>query len=150
MKDKPIGVAVDRDELQFPVLCISRDTVDVFDTYDELCTCTAYALKRGYYKNMQIIDSAGICRTVSNATKIRGVGWCFGYNVFLDQTILVKLTFASPVATAAIDEVRSKVQRHLRRDHGWSSRGDFPALGSAVRSASSIRELIELLRDPRP
>lgn len=131
---------------QYPVLAFSQGLVDSESSEEALTTCSSIALKHGYYRGMIIIDSAGRCFFVENATKLHGVGPFRGYNIFLNQTIRVALVFdehrTEQMKTA---DVRAKVLDRMGPNSDWATRGDYEELTMRVRDAMTVREMIDLL-----
>jgi hypothetical protein len=104
------------------------------------------ALRNGWFENLSVVDSKGIKLSIAGAKKLRGVGFLWGYNIFLNQRIKVELFTKGAPTQASISDVKQLVLNSFRKWHGWASRGDFDELRDAVKNASSIPEIIALLR----
>lgn len=134
---------MDKANLEFPALVFSKDgTMGVANTAAQLETCTRVALKNGYYRGLNIVDSAGREFTVSDAKKVGTVGPFFGFNVFLNQRIRVHLEFLAAVSQLDLEDVKARVLRYFMKWHGWQSRGDLHLLQGRVQQAGSIPEVV--------
>ena len=133
--------------IAFPALRASRDgTLDVVDNEVQLTTCSKLALRKGYFDGLAIYDSAGMKHQVEKATKLHGVGPFWGYDIFLDQRIMVRLLFRDGCKRVSTNDVRQVALRFLRK---WGpSRGDYEELCRSVQEAGSISEILRLLADP--
>lgn len=131
----------------FPVLCFSQDIVSVSESADQLTTCSKVGLKKGYFRKLIIIDSAGALYKVNGAKKLCGVGPFWGYNIFLNQKIRVELSFKENPSPVSLQEVKNMVFMSFRKWHGWATRGDFEELNDKITNAQTFSEVIELLKD---
>jgi hypothetical protein len=136
------------EQLAFPALAIFKDTTVSYRTLESLTTTTAAALRGGFFNGLRIIDSNGVEAVVRSATKLGGVGLFWGFNVFLNQRIRVALILESPTETLTTDQVRQIVLRDFRNWHGWESREDFDQLKDAVKNASTVGEILQLVSEP--
>ena len=135
-------------DLNFPVICFSMNLVRVKTTLDSLTMYVPKGLfaETATLKTLSIVDSKGVRLNISGAKKLRGVGFLWGYNIFLNQRIKVELLTKEAPAQASITEVKELVLNSFRRWHGWATRGDFDELRDAIKNASSIPEIIALLQ----
>ncbi len=76
-------------DLNFPVICFSMNLVREKTTLDSLTMCSKGALRNGYFENLSIVDSKGVRLNISGAKKLRGVGFLWGYNIFLSLRIKI-------------------------------------------------------------
>src|SRR5262249_35119573 len=105
-------------------------------------------LKRRAHDGLRILDRTCKEFVVQSATKIGTVGPFGGWNILLGQTIRVALDLRPEVATRSLAEVKDLVLAWFSKWEGWESGGDLPELQAAVRNASTMDEVIEVLRDP--
>lgn len=134
------------ESLTYPVLCFSQYLVKVNPTMDSLLTCSRLALRKGgFYENLLVVDSSGIGMQIKGAEKVHGIGLFWGYNIFLNQKIRIKLRTDNGLVKLSLADVKQRVFRSFERWHGWSSRGDFDQLKASIERAASIREIISLL-----
>ena len=137
---------MDVDELAFPALGIlSNGTLIVLPTAAHLTLNTAVGLRDGFYDGFRIVDSDGRWSRVRSAMKIAGVGRFWGYNVFLNQRIRVRLDLENERKQASADEVRAMVLDEFDTWPGWESRGDYFDLRRDIESAKTIHELLARL-----
>jgi len=80
-------------ELRFPVICFWRTLTRVRDNYEQLTTTTSAGVANGMFNNLLVVDSDGLSITVKKAEKLHGIGFLWGYNIFLDQRITGHPTF---------------------------------------------------------
>lgn len=135
------------DALEFPVLCFNQGLLVAFETMDELTQANKRALKNGWFDGLLVIGSNLIAIRMRGARKLHGIGRMRGYNVFLEQRIRVALEPGQPPTEMVLADVKKLVRESFRQWHGWSSRGDFEELQSAVEQAQSADEIIHLLKD---
>lgn len=98
------------------------------------------------FDDLLIIDSQGSGYRVRGADKLHGVGPFWGYNIFLNQRLRVQLNFTEGPISFSLDDVKGLVERSFRHWNGWASRGDLKDLRNRVSSATSFKELSELLK----
>jgi hypothetical protein len=111
----------------------------------ELTTCSKLALRKGgYYEKMIIVDSEGTALNINGAKKLHGVGFLWGYNIFLNQRIRVQLQVKDSFQMQ-LDEVKQRILESFRKWHGWKTRGDFSELKKPVQNAESIPDIIRCL-----
>jgi hypothetical protein len=126
--------------IEYPVLCLSQGIFDLARNEEELTICTRSALKTDYFKKMLIVDSRGIGRRVTGATKLRGVGVLWGYNFLLQQRIRVKLECSDEPFQVEVGELRARVLKALKQ--WWTGLPNFPEVLRRVKDAESVREVI--------
>ena len=134
------------DSINFPVICFNKYSFYIVENLDKLTTSTKAGLKNKLYTDLTIIDSSGIHHKVKNAEKLFGLGFLWGYNVFLNQKIKVKLNFSESVSNISLQEVKKMIIQYFQKDiFFWKSRGNFQQIKERVESAESISELINNL-----
>jgi hypothetical protein len=133
--------------MTYPALFVRRRTIQVVRTDDELIITSAYALKRGHYSDSLLVDDTGRSRRIARAEKVGGVGWLWGWNVFLNQRIRVRLVPADGDHSVTLEEVKALVRKNLRDWGGWATRGDFEELKAKVEKAGTVAVLIQLMDD---
>jgi len=134
-------VDVKTDLLRYPVLEFSKGMVFPARSVEELEQCTKPALRRGFFKDLLLIDSGGKSLKIVGARKLRGVGPLFGFNIFLNQRIQVALTASGPEQMAGVEEVRRLVLSAIRGKQEWSSMEGSDELVAIVDRAQSISEI---------
>lgn len=77
---------------------------------------------------------------------MRGVGPFWGYNIFLNQRILVALD-AEIGPSMSLEEARSKVLRALRGPQRWDSADTYEDLVAEVTQAPSVAALVKAITD---
>ncbi len=135
------------ESLRYPVICFSQNIVRVKRTENELSTCNRLALKNGWYRGMLIVDSSGTALRVKDARTLRGIGFFWGYGLLRSRRVIAELAVADPPSTKSVGDLKEVVLESFRKHHGWSSRGDFAELKLRIRKATTISEIIEILKD---
>mgnify|MGYP003401787302 FL=1 len=136
-----MAAAVRTDLLRYPVLEFSKGMVFPARSVDELEQCSKRALRKGFFDNLRLIDSAGRSSKISGARKLRGVGPFFGFNVFLNQRIQVALMTSEPERIAGVEEVKQLVLGAIRGKQEWDSMDGSNELVEIVNRAQSVSEI---------
>lgn len=131
--------------LNFPTLAFSSSgVIEVFDSYEQLTTCTKAAFDNEYYSDLIVIDIQGLKYRALFAEKVKTIGRF--YENFFNPRILVTLTFEKEVQKISLQELQDSVFKAFQEWHGWSSRADFDQLKRNVRNARTVDDLLETLR----
>ena len=130
--------------LTYPVLTMKDDVILHCEDEQYLTRCTAWALRDGYFTNLELVDSSEkLYRVVGARKKGRG-GTLRWHDILLNREIHADLDLEIEPQPSILNYVRETVLRSFEHEHIWKSRGDYAELLEAVRSASSIGELIYL------
>lgn len=132
---------VKTDLLRYPVLEFSKGMVFAARSVEELEQCTKPALRNGFFNDLLLIDSDGKALKITGARKLRGVGPFFGFNIFLNQKILVTLIASGLESIVSVEEVRRLVISAIRGKQEWDSTEDSDELVAVVSRAQSISEI---------
>jgi hypothetical protein len=135
---------MDATELVFPVICFNQGIFEVKEDFYKLSTCSKYALKRGWYKSLLIIDSVGESIRVKSARKLHGIGRFWGYSIFLNQRIKVELTYDGEPFQITVEDLRKHVLDSLNTWEGWQEQMNFEEWKASFEKASTIAEIIRL------
>jgi len=135
------------EEVKFPVVALARSSaITVYESKELLTKCFNRALANGYFENLFIIDSNCLGIEVMNAEKIGTVGGLWGYDIFLDQTIRVKLLLNNTVEQLSLDEVKNKILSTINENRSfWSSGESVAIIQSKITSARNMLDLINIL-----
>lgn len=134
------------EQMQFPVLCITKKYSRVEKSLDAFQVTTAAGLKNGIYKNITVIDSSGMVFKVKDAKKLHGVGLFGGYNLFLNQKIKVSIEFEDYTENLSIDDFKEKIWKQVKKEeYFWSSAWDMNELKSEINKAEKFEEIMNLL-----
>jgi hypothetical protein len=140
----------------FPVLVLYEDAeMAIYETLDSLTVCTMADLKagvKGRFAPSKIVDARGFAWRMDGAEKLRGEGPMCGYNLFLNQTIRVRLLTQENPEPAVLEPIRSEVLRRLKVRDAFSitvrsfctNIGKRAALDLVpqIERANSIQEII--------
>jgi hypothetical protein len=133
--------------LDYPVLRFVRGMVFPARNVDEITQCSKTALRKGFFRQQLIVDSAGRALKVEGARKLCGIGRFWGYNVFLNQRIKVELVLQESVQHMDPNELRQHVLHALRGRQAWDASADFIEVGAAVGRAHSISEIAKVVTE---
>jgi len=141
-------------DLVFPVVCFHSygDFLSTAGDWDCLTSSNQLAVKRRVFNDVLLVDSDARAFHVNGARKLHGIGRFGGWNIFLNQTIRVELSFDGHPRTIGLDEFKERVFHDFsQNDELWSSADNFYELRSGVEQASSVAQIIRLLyeRDQR-
>ncbi len=129
--------------LKYPLLWFSQDLVDVAQAEEGIIVCTRAALHSDFFDNLLLVDANGYAIRIIGAKKLHGVGFLWGYNIFLNQKIRVELIPDGEPFKLSLDEVRAKVLKVLRGNRSfWESGGNFEEIEQAIVDAKAIPEII--------
>jgi hypothetical protein len=130
----------------FPVICFYGSLLRIRDNWDALVTTTTTGVKNGMFNAMLMVGVDGRAIRVNSARKLHGIGFFRGFNPMVGQRIKVALLFEGETFTISADDVRRKVLSSFEKWHGWKTREDFDKLKFSVEKASSIEEIIGLVK----
>lgn len=133
--------------LKYPVLQFRGASMFPARNDAEFITCSKTALKSGYFSGLLVVDSGGQARTVKTASKLRGVGALWGYNLFLNQKITVAVAFEPGELQLDSRKLKDMVQNVLRGSQTWSSSSDNLQIAKAIEAANTAVEIIEIIVD---
>jgi len=130
--------------LNYPLICFAQDDVFIQNSESDLTSCNKLAIKKGFYKDQLLVDSSGIGLEIANAKKLHGIGFLWGYNIFLEQRVRVELIPDGDPFKLSLDEVRAKVLKVFRDNRSfWASGGNFEEIEQAILNAKTIPEIID-------
>lgn len=127
--------------MTFPVFACKGESFFIRQSEDQLFICNSLAMKRGYYKGLELIDSNGLLYRLIDAEVVRGEGILFGYNIFFNRTLRVRPIFQGEPQRMDFDIIRQRALHSLENRELWKTRGDFPQLMLAVKNARDIHDL---------
>lgn len=131
----------------YPVLCFWKNFIRIEPDERSLTTTTKAGLKNGMFIGLTIIDSDGNGFVVRNAIKICGIGFFWGYNIFLNQKIKVELLIEKELQQIPLEEVKAKVNNSFSKWHGWKTGDNLKELKEKISKASSIKSMIDILTE---
>jgi hypothetical protein len=138
-------IVLDGGQLAYPVAAFSQGLAVRYDNVKELTTATTTGLKSGYFQDLELVASDGAMYSVTSAEKLRGIGRFGGYNLFLNQTIEIRLFYDGNHQQTAVEQLRSRILASMAAWHGWDAIEDPKEVWRAVNAAVSVEELISLL-----
>lgn len=134
--------------MKFPVLSISKkNTATFIRTEDELTSCTKLGLSKGHFNGLVIVDSEGEHFEVLHAEKVAPLGPFWGFNIFGDQRLRIKLVLKESSGQVKLEDFKKLIMKVINSDRGfWSSGGSVSELIASVKAAESYIKTMELLR----
>lgn len=134
------------DKIRFPAITFDRFAFNVVQDLDNLTRTTSAGLANGLFNNLQIVDSVGILYFVTAATKLKGIGPFWGYNIFLNQNIRLNLVLSTETKELTLPDLQRKVIAAINKERDfWSSGGNIGEVRKLVYDATSIADLIQKL-----
>jgi hypothetical protein len=135
--------------LEFPVLCITPEGfLTAAEDSGRLETCSAPALKGGFYKDLLLVDAAGQSWTVRKAEKIAGVPPLWGWRLSWSREIRVRLDIIKdkPFDLAKFKDRVCRAIDQFPDQWGSASDGsdDIDVMQARVRAASDMPALIRM------
>lgn len=142
MENKTLNTSI----LSFPIIAFAKGNVIHFvRVKEDITTCTKVALKGGFFKDLQLVDSNGIMYKIEDAKKVGTIGNFWGYNIFLNQKLKVELLLKSK-SRIELEELKERLLKALRHDqYFWNSDGNLKERTEFIKNANSSREIIERL-----
>lgn len=132
-------------QLEFPALCFNEKIVQLVSSAAVITLCTRAALKAGWYHGLIVVGSNGTAVRIKSARKLHGVGFLWGFNVFLNQRIRVEIEADGEPFTISFEELRRMIRGCIHSWHLWSARPDFPEFRARLLGATTIREILQTL-----
>jgi hypothetical protein len=130
----------------FPVLCFWKNYFRIEESLTSLVTTTTAGLRHGMFDRLLITDRTGKSQLIGTARKASAVGSMRGYNIFLNQSIVVKLIPDGGPFHTSVDEVRDRVVRGFgAMDDLYAGRDDFYQMKRNVIRANTIDVIIGAL-----
>ncbi|WP_426291858.1 hypothetical protein ACN9ML_17460 [Dyadobacter endophyticus] len=131
------------DKIEFPAVVFDNFSFRIVNNREGLVITTKAGLKNGLYDKITIVDSNGSSFEVTGAKKIKGVGPMWGYNIFLNQNILVELNFVQKVNYVALSDVKKEILKWLNKEKlFWKSGGNFKEIAEIIYESESIKTMI--------
>ena len=133
-------------KINFPVITFDRFAFNIVHDSDQLTRTTSAGLANALFKDLQIVDSSGNLYLVKSAAKVKGIGPFWGYNIFLNQNIRIKLVLSTETQELTLPDVKNKVITATNKERNfWSSGGNINQLRKLVVDSPSIADLIQNL-----
>ncbi|MES2930361.1 MAG: hypothetical protein V4665_01070 [Patescibacteria group bacterium] len=131
-----------KNSFEYPIICFGKEVIAFFRNDSDLTVCT----KKGklYFENAKIVDSKGDSFSIIAIHKVGTVGPFFGFDIFLNQRIKIKLQFKKDAKSLQLDEFKEKLLRHIwgNKDN-WDSDGEINSRIKFIRNALTIAEIIK-------
>jgi hypothetical protein len=108
----------------------------VYRDANELSTCTSYALKRGFFDKLQIVDSAGRLFDIAGTRRIGRARQSISLRALLNPQVRVELDLRL-LRVLEPSEVRDRIRAGMR---SWGE--DVDELLGAANTELSIAELV--------
>jgi hypothetical protein len=139
--------------IRFPALSFSHGMINVIHSLDELSQCNKLGFKRGYYKDLTLVDSAGDQFHVVGARKIRTLPFKLTFSDFLaflgaNPRWEVELIFRPGSSRMPMDELKKLIFRSFKREKDyWEEMTDFEEFQVRIESATSVEQTFEAFKE---
>lgn len=133
------------DALVFPVLAFDKHSFSVKRNEDDMTIVWSSLIRSGWFEELIVVDSKDRSFKVVGVTKLRGVGFLWGFNPLYGRRIKVKLDTRRSESDLSIEQLTGKLLALLRSWPGWQSRDDYEELVASIQNATSISQLIDSL-----
>jgi len=135
-------------DLQYPVITFSRNIINIERSMDKLTKCSDYALYRGYFKEMFIIDSSGAGYIVLTADRVGKESlWDNIFSYLWSKTITIELKLEKVSINAPVEQIKEKLSKSFQEETSWSSGDNFEELSANISRAQTTHEVMEALKD---
>lgn len=134
-------------ELAYPVIVFGRHgIVQVIVDEDTMTTATARQLKVGWFRGLDVVDSASRSVRIKDAKFVSGKGPFWGYTICLGRIIRIALTLEDKFGELSLDQVKEKVLRRMKTEMDSVAGEDYwQDEMDKLSSATTMAELIEIL-----
>lgn len=139
--------------VRLPALVFSQGLILLINSLDEIKTCTKLGFKKGFYKNLVLVDSDGNKFRVVDARKLRTLRFRLRFRDFLELLGAnprweVELTFAPRSAQISLNDIKELVFKSFAKEKDyWTEMSDFEEFRDRISSASSLAEIFHLFND---
>lgn len=143
------SIVLDLSIIRFPVVTFSKNRLMCFGRKrDDIEACSKTALKNGFYEGLRIIDADGVEYNVKDASKVGTIGPLWGYNIFLNQKLRVKIYFDKVGNVVSLDSLKMQISKIMRHDRAfWNSDGMIEEKIDFINRATSHFGIIKKLSD---
>ena len=137
-------------DISFPIVAfIKGNTIYFARNEEEITTCNKSSFTSGFFNNLYIVDSAGFSYEVQEAIRVGTIGIFWGYNIFLNQKLKVKLVFKNksndPIDLSSFKE--HIIDNFTKDQYFWNSDGDLKKRIDFVKNSNSFTQIIKHLSD---
>jgi len=133
------------DVIETPSIWLAQGIFGLVSSLDDFTTCTATALKQGFYNGLIIITPSGQMISLSGAKRLQGSRLSALLNRLGIGTLKVELLIASTEETST-NHAKEELLESLRSGY-WDGRDDTEELQHRVEHAQSIPELVRIVQD---
>jgi hypothetical protein len=131
-------------DIAFPVLAFTPIGIVPYTSLSRLSRCMVREYRMGWYNELEIIDSCGMCFVIHGAVPHK-VPWCarlFGKQI---EVQIVQMDCCGELAISAIrDRVREFMEIY---SHQFIARGDFERIVKMVDAAATASDVIVCFLD---
>lgn len=130
-------------DIVFPAIGISQWS-EVFGIRNErdIVLCTRRGVRKGYYKNLVILDSQCRSFTVRNATIIGYAPLRYSLSVF-DIGVKVELEMTKP-EILSLDKYKELILSEMKKQRDfWESGGSLEIFSNPIRKATTAGEITQ-------
>ena len=139
--------------MRFPALSFSHGLINVIHSLDALSQTNKLGLKRGYHKDLILVDSAGDQFHVVGARKIRTLPFKLTFRDFLEflganPRLQVELIFRPGSSRITVEELKKLILGSFKREkYYWEEMTDFEEFRNRIESATSVEQIFGAFKE---
>lgn len=140
----------DSTQIHFPALSYDQEWLGAIESLDGLSRPSRLAVKKGFYKQLVLVDSSLREFRIVSFKKIRTL-FRFSFRGFLElidrnPRWLVEITLGPP-SGVSLDEVKRLISTSFaKRKDFWEEMADFEEFRGKIATASSMAEIFAIFR----
>jgi hypothetical protein len=128
-------------ELMFPILTISQGTLLAIPSAESLMTATRHAIKRGYFDDLWLVDSASKSYRVHSCETVEEPLWR-RIKTLIGGEVRIEKFNTSYLGIASVDDVRARCIAAIEADDTWNAGWDVSELIAVVRGSQTVADVI--------
>jgi hypothetical protein len=132
-------------DVHFPIIIIQKGFALVSLDEKRLVESRASALRQKWHEGLKFVDADLKLYQVIRAEKVRGIGPLWGYNIFLNQKIEIKLLQKESAYEISLDSLKSLIMGSKKAMEMWRTRDDYQVLISKIDNANSFESLAKII-----
>jgi len=139
--------------IRFPAFSFSQGLVTVIKSLDEINECRKLGFRKGYYKGLTLVDSAGNEFRVVGARKIKTLPFKFTFRDFLEllganPRWQIELKFGSDFRGISLEETKKLILDSFRKEkYFWEEMCDFEEFRERIQSAPTLEHIFGAFRE---
>jgi len=147
------SISSESSAIQFPALSFSQGLISVVTALEKTSYCTRLGFKKGYYKNLTLVDSAGKQFHVVGARKIRRLPFRLTFGDFLELLSWnprweVELIFDPNCSSITLEQVKKLIFSSFRKEkYLWNEMCDFEEFRERINAATLLEHIFGAFKE---